>query len=69
VGEVSSPSVDSQRCIVLIDRAELARLMIIHGVGVTPIAVYELKRVDSDFLQRTRTGSPSQNDAPSRLRD
>jgi restriction system protein len=36
--------------IVLIDETELARLMIAHGVGVTPIAVYELKRVDSDFF-------------------
>jgi restriction system protein len=36
--------------IVLIDGAELARLMIAHGVGVTPVAVYELKRVDSDFF-------------------
>jgi len=24
--------------------------MITHGVGVTPVAVYELKRVDSDFF-------------------
>jgi restriction endonuclease Mrr len=29
---------------------ELAKLMITHGVGVTPVAVYELKRVDSDFF-------------------
>jgi restriction system protein len=36
--------------IILIDGTELARLMIAHGVGVTPIAVYELKRVDSDFF-------------------
>ena len=27
---------------------ELARLTIAHGAGVTPVAVYELKRVDSD---------------------
>jgi hypothetical protein len=32
------------------DGTELAKLMIAHGVGVTPVAVYELKRVDSDFL-------------------
>ena len=32
--------------IILIDGTELARLMIAHGVGVTPVAVYELKRVD-----------------------
>ena len=36
--------------IILIDGTELARLMIAHGVGVTPAAVYELKRVDSDFF-------------------
>ena len=37
--------------IILVDGAELARLMIAHGVGVTPVAVYELKRVDSDFFE------------------
>ena len=36
--------------IVLIDGVELSRLMIAHGVGVTPVAVYELKRVDSDYF-------------------
>ena len=36
--------------IILVDGTELARLMIAHGVGVTPVAVYELKRVDSDFF-------------------
>jgi restriction system protein len=36
--------------IVLIEGTELARLMIAHGVGVTPVAVYELKRVDSDYF-------------------
>ncbi len=36
--------------IILIDGTELAKLMIAHGVGVTPVAVYELKRVDSDFF-------------------
>jgi restriction endonuclease Mrr len=36
--------------IILIDGTELARLMIAYGVGVTPVAVYELKRVDSDFF-------------------
>ena len=36
--------------IILIDGPELARLMIAHGVGVTPVAAYELKRVDSDFF-------------------
>ena len=36
--------------IILIDGTELAKLMIAHGVGVTAVAVYELKRVDSDFF-------------------
>ncbi len=36
--------------VVLIDGDELARLMIAHGVGVTPVAVYEGKRVDSDYF-------------------
>jgi restriction system protein len=36
--------------IILIDGTELTRLMIPHGVGVTPVAVYELKRVDSHFF-------------------
>jgi restriction system protein len=35
---------------MLIDGTELAKLMIAHGVGVTPVAIYELKRVDSDFF-------------------
>jgi restriction system protein len=37
--------------IILIDGVELAQLMIAHGVGVTPVAVYELKRVDSDYFE------------------
>lgn len=36
--------------IVLIDGPELATLMIAHGVGVTTVASYELKRVDSDYF-------------------
>jgi restriction system protein len=36
--------------IILIDGDELSRLMILHGVGVTPIATYELKRIDSDYF-------------------
>ena len=35
--------------IILIDGTERARLMIAHGVGVTPLAVYELKRVCPAF--------------------
>lgn len=36
--------------IVLIDGELLAQLMIDHGVGVTEIASYSLKRVDSDYF-------------------
>jgi len=36
--------------IVLIDGRELARLMVLHGVGVTTTRRYELKRVDSDYF-------------------
>jgi restriction system protein len=43
-------TIASRTRIILIDGTELARLMIAHGVGVTPVAVYELKRVDSDFF-------------------
>lgn len=36
--------------IVLIDGKTLAQLMIDSGVGVTSLAIYELKRVDSDYF-------------------
>lgn len=36
--------------IVLIDGDTLAQLMIDYNVGVAPIAVYELKRMDSDYF-------------------
>lgn len=36
--------------IVLIDGDELAELMIEHGIGVSTAAVYEVKRVDSDYF-------------------
>jgi len=36
--------------IVLIDGPTLARLMIDFGVGVTHVASYELKRIDSDYF-------------------
>ncbi len=36
--------------VVLIDGETLASLMIDHGVGVTPEASYEIKRVDSDYF-------------------
>lgn len=36
--------------VVLIDGEHLASLMIDHGVGVSTAAVYEVKRVDSDYF-------------------
>lgn len=36
--------------VVLIDGGILSGLMIDHGVGVTPEATYEIKRVDSDYF-------------------
>ncbi len=38
------------RKIVLIDGEQLAQLMIDHGVGVTEVATYLVKRVDSDYF-------------------
>jgi restriction system protein len=37
--------------IILIDGERLAGLMIDHNVGVAPVGVYELKRVDSDYFE------------------
>jgi len=36
--------------IILIDGKQLAELMIDHGAGVTPMASYEVKRVDTDYF-------------------
>ena len=36
--------------IVLIDGEELAQFMIDHGIGVTPVANYEIKRIDLDYF-------------------
>jgi restriction system protein len=38
------------RKVVLIDDKELTQLMIDHGIGVTDIASYTIKRVDSDYF-------------------
>lgn len=37
--------------IILIDGERLAQLMVDHNVGVTPIGVYELKKVDTDYFE------------------
>ncbi len=39
-----------QTTIVLMDGAQLAELMNDHGVVVTPVKRYEIKRVDSDYF-------------------
>lgn len=36
--------------IILIDGVRLARLMFDHGVGVTTVSEYPVKRIDSDFF-------------------
>ena len=36
--------------VVLIDGEMLAKLMIDHGVGVSAVATYEVKRVDTDYF-------------------
>lgn len=38
------------KVVVLIDGEQLAALMMDYHVGVTPLAVYELKRIDSDYF-------------------
>ena len=39
-----------QRRIVLIDGVTLANMMIDHGIGVTPLDSYILKRLDADYF-------------------
>ncbi|HNA80959.1 MAG TPA: restriction endonuclease [Thiobacillaceae bacterium] len=36
--------------IVLIDGEQLAQLMIDHGLGVSPVALFEVKKLDSDYF-------------------
>lgn len=36
--------------IVLVSGADLANLMIDHGVGVTAVASYDVRRIDSDYF-------------------
>jgi restriction system protein len=39
--------------IVLVNGAQLANLMIDHGIGVTPVASYDVRRIDSDYFDET----------------
>jgi restriction system protein len=41
-------AIDSK--IVLIGGEELVALVIDHNIGVTPVAAYEIKRVDTDYF-------------------
>lgn len=41
-------SIDTK--IILVDGSLLAELMIEHNIGVTPVASYEVKRLDSDYF-------------------
>jgi restriction system protein len=40
-----------EKKIVLIDGKELAELMIDHGIGVTEVAAYSIKKVNSDYFE------------------
>jgi restriction system protein len=46
--EAFASTIDNK--IVLIGGPELATLMIDHGIGVTPVATYEIKRLDTDYF-------------------
>jgi restriction system protein len=37
--------------IVLIDGHELANLMIKYNIGVSPYAIYEIKKIDNDYFE------------------
>ncbi|MDP9729682.1 hypothetical protein [Alicyclobacillus tolerans] len=39
-----------RRRVVLVSGKELAELMIDHGVGVTPFATYDIKKLDQDYF-------------------
>ena len=47
-GVAFAAAMDSK--IVLIGGEELVALMIDHNIGVTPVASYEIKRVDTDYF-------------------
>lgn len=37
--------------IILVSGGQLARLMVDHNVGVSPVSSYELKKIDSDYFE------------------
>lgn len=40
-----------EKKIVLIDGEQLVQLMIEHGIGVSPVAVYTIRKVDHDYFE------------------
>ena len=44
----------SDPTVILVDGEMLAELMIDHEVGVTAVATYAIKRIDSDFFDEER---------------
>ena len=42
----------SPKRIVMIDGAELARLMVRHGIGVRTRVLHEVKRIDEDYFNQ-----------------
>ncbi|PJA18123.1 MAG: restriction endonuclease, partial [Elusimicrobia bacterium CG_4_9_14_3_um_filter_62_55] len=39
-----------QQKVILIDGEKLADLMIEHGVGVSTVAAYQIKKIDADYF-------------------
>lgn len=48
---VASPWRARKTAIVLIDRDELAQLMMEHGVGVTTVTTYAVQKVDPGYFE------------------
>jgi restriction system protein len=48
--EAEAYAASIQNTIVLVNGAQLAELMIDHGIGVTLVNTYEIKRLDSDYF-------------------
>jgi len=42
-----------EKRIVLVDGEELASLLFEHNLGVSPVASYEVKKVDTDYFEES----------------
>jgi restriction system protein len=42
-----------EKRIVLVDGEQLASLMFEHNLGVSPVASYEVKKVDTDYFEES----------------